>query len=89
MQTCSMPGCYLKHYAKDYCIKHYHRNRRHGDPTIVLYPRVPGRSIRRTNRPRTNGPRTTANTKALQSSPSTDKLVDNTRRYDNQTKGQV
>ncbi len=43
MRTCTYPGCGLKHYAKDYCAKHYHRYRRHGDPGIVLQIKCPKR----------------------------------------------
>lgn len=35
MRTCSVDGCGKKHKAKGYCIAHYLRFKRYGDPTKV------------------------------------------------------
>ena len=35
-RTCSMPGCDGVHKAGGYCVKHYGRFKRHGNPNIVL-----------------------------------------------------
>lgn len=31
-RTCSLDECDLKHYSKGFCLKHYYRWKRHGDP---------------------------------------------------------
>jgi hypothetical protein len=34
-RACSIAGCTKKHYGKGFCVKHYHRDRRHGDTSAV------------------------------------------------------
>lgn len=36
MKTCSIEGCNKKHYAKGYCMAHYEKNRKYGDPNHVV-----------------------------------------------------
>ncbi|KKM06064.1 hypothetical protein LCGC14_1747730 [marine sediment metagenome] len=37
MKICEMRKCVKKYYGRGLCEKHYTRQRRHGDPLIVLY----------------------------------------------------
>lgn len=32
MRKCIVSGCNKKHIAKNYCVKHYYRFKRHGNP---------------------------------------------------------
>lgn len=36
-RRCSVDGCDSVHYAKSYCVMHYQRWRRHGDPETKLF----------------------------------------------------
>ena len=40
MRTCSIDGCENKHTSKGWCLKHYMRNYRQGDPNKVLFDRA-------------------------------------------------
>lgn len=35
---CAIDGCETEHEARGLCFKHYMRQRRHGDPTVVKHP---------------------------------------------------
>ena len=44
--TCTFEGCESEHYSKGFCVAHYYRNRKHGDPSIGgvvgSYPKAQG-----------------------------------------------
>jgi hypothetical protein len=35
MKNCKIFGCIVPHYSKDFCKRHYDKNRRHGNPLYV------------------------------------------------------
>lgn len=35
MKVCKLEGCGERHYGRGYCLKHYTRYMRHGDPAVV------------------------------------------------------
>lgn len=39
-RTCDLLGCTGRHKAKGYCVKHYSRYKKHGDPTVCLSPKI-------------------------------------------------
>lgn len=40
MKKCELAGCENKYAAKGYCFKHYHRQKKHGDPAFTLRPEL-------------------------------------------------
>lgn len=38
MKLCTVEGCSREHKARGYCPTHYIRFRKHGDPSVTLYP---------------------------------------------------
>ncbi len=44
MKICSIDNCNLKLYAKNYCQKHYNKNRKYGDPLMSLLHHMSGSS---------------------------------------------
>lgn len=46
MKICTVDGCDKKHNAKGWCVKHYHRFLKHGDPTVGGFtPRLTACSV--------------------------------------------
>lgn len=37
MELCNAKDCNKERYCKDYCIKHYHRYKKYGDPEVVRW----------------------------------------------------
>lgn len=50
MSWCTVEGCSAEHYARGYCVKHYWRWRRHGDPLTEAERTPPPRRQRSTSR---------------------------------------